>query len=422
MPHPDDRDRPSAPASHAPAWPIDLVRARFPAVRAGETVFLDNASGAQVPQGVLDAVTHAMTTMQVNKGGAYAASVRVTEAKERVRAQVARFLGAPDDGLVAFGPNATTLLTLLAGAFGRAARPGDEIVVTGLDHHANVDPWRALRERGVVVRTWVPRPPSMTLELDDLARLLTPSTRLLAMTGASNLLGTRPDVAAAGALAHAAGALVLVDAVHLAAHVRPDVAELGADALVFSPYKTFGPHLGVLYLGPRARVAWPAPALSFLDPDASVAWEPGTQSHEAIHGFGAVFAHLDALAAAIGLEVDDDARRWGAVLAAGARHEAELTAAITSGLDAIGAERYGLPGVSGRTSTVAFNLGGRSAPEVAAHLARRGIAVAAGHAYAFDLAMTHLALAERGGAVRVSALHYNDASDVAALLGALDEL
>jgi cysteine desulfurase family protein (TIGR01976 family) len=400
-------------------WPIARLRERFPALDAGDTVYLDNAAGAQVPRGVIDAVADAMTTMQVNKGGAYAASVRVTAAKERVRERVARFLGAPGDGLVAFGPNATTLLTLLADAFGRVARPGDEIVLTGLDHHANVDPWRALAGRGVVLRTWLPRAPHMTLHPDDLAPLLGPRTRLLAMTGASNLLGTLPDVAAASALAHAAGALVLVDAVHLAAHARPDVSDLGADALVFSPYKTFGPHLGVLYLGPRAREAWPAPALSFLDARSSVAWEPGTQSHEAIHGFGAVFDHLDWIAQEIGLHERDDGRRWGGVLAAGARHEATLTEALIDGLDELGAERYGLPGACGRTSTVAFNMPGRRAHEVAEHVARHGVAVAAGHAYAYDLAMTHLGLAGRGGAVRASAVHYSDHADVAALLAAL---
>jgi cysteine desulfurase family protein (TIGR01976 family) len=410
----------SRPSRPRVPWPIARVRERFPALRAGDTVFLDNAAGAQVPVNVIDAVVTALTELHVNKGGAYARSVRVTEEKERVRERTARFLGVPDDGIVAFGPNATTLVTLLAGAVGRTLAPGDELIVTGLDHHANVDPWRSLEALGATVRTWQPRQPHATLELDDLRELLTPRTRLVAMTAASNLLGTRPDVAGAARLAHEAGALVFVDAVHLAAHLRPDMAALAADALVMSPYKLFGPHLGVLALGPRARAAFEGPALSFLDPHAAIGWEPGTQSHEAIIGFGAVFDYLDELADDLGIVEADHARRWEAVMASAAAYEDELVGSLLTGLDDRGARRYGLPGVPGRTATVAFTMPGRDAPSVAEGLARRGIAVAAGHAYAHDLALLHLGLAPTRGAVRVSLVHYSDASDVAALLAALD--
>jgi cysteine desulfurase family protein (TIGR01976 family) len=408
------------PPTATAVWPVERVRARFPALQDHDTVFLDNAAGAQVPARVIDAVVLAMTEMQVNKGGAYARSVRVGEAKEGVRERVRRFLGASDDALVAFGPNATTMVTYLAAAVGRRSEPGDEIVVTGLDHHANVDPWRGLARQGLTVRTWAPRAPEATLDLDDLRALLGPRTRVVALTAASNLLGTRPDVAGAAALAHEVGAMVVVDAVHLAAHVRPDVVALGADALVMSPYKLFGPHLGVLYLAPAARAGLEGPALSFLDPHAPIAWETGTQSHEAIVGFGAVFDYFDDLAGELGITEADDARRWESVMEVAAAYEADLLAPLLRGLDALGARRYGLPGSEGRTATVAFTMPGRDAPRVANELARSGVAVAAGHSYAHDLAMVHLGLAATRGAVRASLVHYSDASDVAALLGALE--
>ncbi len=408
--------------------PIERVRRRFPALRSGEVVYLDNAAGAQVPDGVVDAVVEALGTLQVNKGGAYAPSRRVTAHKEAVRARTAAFLNAEGPHHVAFGPNATTLLTLAARSVGEALTAGDEIVVTSLDHHANVDPWRALAARGVVVRTWRPRAPFGTLHVEDLEALLGARTRLVAFTAASNALGTRTPVAEAAAAAHAAGAWVMVDLLHAAPHDLPDVRAWGVDMAVFSPYKVFAPHLGVLYLGPALRDRLAPPKLAFHAADEPLAWEPGTQAHEAILGWGAALDHLTELGSMVG-DVDAGAAAagqeratWIRAYASVAAHERRLTERLLRGLDALGVERYGLPGVDDRTATVAFNHPERSASSMAVALADADIAVAAGHFYAHDLVHRELGLAERGGAVRVSAVHYNDEGDVATLLDALAKL
>lgn len=214
------------------AYPLEWIRAQFPALSSGE-VWLDNAAGAQVPRAVLGALHHAMSTMQVNKGGAYAASRRVTAAKEGVRARVAEFLGGAPHNVI-FGPNATTLVALLAQSVGETLAPGDEVIVTGLDHHANIDPWRRLAARGAVLKTWVPVGPQVRLELGDLEGLLGSKTKLVAVTAASNALGTLTDLPAIAERVHAVGARLMVDAVHYAPHALPDVRAWGADMLVLS--------------------------------------------------------------------------------------------------------------------------------------------------------------------------------------------
>lgn len=404
------------------ALPIARIRDRFPALRSPEVVFLDNAAGAQLPARVIEAVAHAMTTLQVNKGAPYAPSRRVTAHKESVRARTAAFLGAEAPAHVAFGANATTWVTLLARSVGDALAAGDEVIVTSLDHHANVDPWRALAARGVVVRTWRPRPPFGTLQLEDLEALLGPRTRLVAFTAASNALGTVTPVAEIAAAAHAVGAWAMVDLVHAAPHALPDVHGWGVDLAVFSPYKVFGPHLGVAYLGPAVRDRLAPPRLSFHPVDDPSAWEPGTQSHEAIVGWGAALDHLSEIggevAAARGVAAAGERDGWRLAYEAIALHEAGLCRALLQGLDALGMERYGLPGVEDRTATVAFNHPDRSPGEFAAALGDAGVAVAAGHFYAHDLVFVELGLAARGGALRASVVHYNDDGDVRALLDA----
>ena len=397
------------------------ARTRFPAVRAGETVFLDNASGAQLPERVLDRTLEALTRLQVNKGGVYPASIELTEAKERVRSRTADFLGvAGDDGGVAFGPNATTLLFLLAEAVGDTLEAGDEIVVSGLDHHANRDPWRRLARRGVRIREWEPRGPEARLDPDELAGLLSDATRVVAVTGASNLLGSYVPLDEVASLVGPHRARLVIDAVHLAPHRLPDAAAWRADAVAFSPYKVFAPHLGVLWIAPSWREELPDWGLSFLPP-GPLRWEPGTQNHEAILAFGAALDHLAWIGRRAGAPLGGPERvAWQRAYAVVETHERALARTLLAGLDERGATRYGVRGVEGRTATVAFTLPGRSPHAVAEHLGRHGIAVAAGHAYAQRLASRHLGLAD--GAVRASLLHYSGASDVDALLAALDEL
>jgi cysteine desulfurase family protein (TIGR01976 family) len=418
------RPRPTTPAAHPERPEADLfaeVRGRFPAVAAGATVFLDNASGAQLPQGVLDSMDEALRELQVNKGGAYPASRRVTEAKEEVRARSADYLGvAGDADGVAFGANATTLLFLLAEAVGDTLAPGDEVIVSGLDHHANRDPWRRLARRGVRVHEWAPSGPEAALDPDDLAALLSDATRVVAMTAASNLLGTHGPVAQVGRMLADHPARLVVDAVHHAPHALPDARTWRADAVAFSPYKVFAPHLGALWIEAGWRAALPDWGLSFL-PAGPLRWEPGTQNHEAILAFGAALDHLAWIGRRAGAPAGASEREaWRAGYRASEAHERELLAELLAGLDARGARRYGRAGVEGRTATVAFTLPNASPAAVAAHLGERGVAVAAGHAYAERLAVRHLGLPE--GAVRVSLAHYSDRSDLAALFAGLDEL
>ena len=402
-------------------YPIAWIRDQFPALKRGGAVYLDNAAGAQVPQQVVSNMVEALTTMQVNKGGAYAQSARIGAAKEKVREDVATFLNASSPENVAFGPNATTLLELLAQAFGRRLAPGDEIVVTELDHHANVDPWRRLKERGFTLKTWPTRAPHHTLELEDLEPLLSDKTRLVAMTAASNALGTLAPVVAAAERVHAAGAHLMVDTVHYSPHFLPDVARLGADALVFSPYKVFGPHAGVLYLGDELRSTLAGPGLAFFEQEKPINWEPGTQNHEAIYAFGGVFDYLDEVADRLGTQ-GTRRERWQKVYEAFHAHETALFEKMLTGLDDLGVTRYGLPGTDGRTATVSLNVGEHAPRTVAEHLGERGVAAADGHYYAYDLMMDAVGLRGREGAVRLSLLHYNDVSDVDAVLAALGEL
>ena len=408
------------PAGEAATLPTNWIRAQYPALES-RTLFFDNAAGAQVPRGVVAGVTDALTTMNVNKGGAYRESRRVTEAKESVRARVAAFLNAPRPENVVFGPNATTLVTLLADGVGRTLSPGDELIVTGLDHHANVDPWRRLEARGLVVKTWEPSGEEARLELSNLQPLLSNKTKLVAMTSASNALGTLADVSGASKIVHDAGAKLMVDAVHYAPHRLPDVTALGADMLVFSPYKVFGPHLGVLYLSDMILDTLPHHGLSFFPPAHPINWEPGTQNHEAIVGFGGTFDYLEALARELGAE-GSERERWETVFAAFGAHEHALTQRLLTGLADLPIRVYGLKTPEGRTATVSLNVEGYAPQEVTEKLAAQNIAVASGHYYAYDLMMKHLGLKERGGAVRVSALHYNTVEEVDELLEALANL
>lgn len=401
-------------------FPHSWVREQYPSLQ-GDTVFLDNAAGAQVPEGVIRAFSDTFTLRNANKGGAFRQSMEITELKEEVRVKVASFVNAPAPKNVVFGPNATTLVELLANSLRQVLEPGDEVIVTELDHHANVDPWRRLKDAGVVIKTWPTKGEEARLALEDLAPLLSPRTKLLAMTAASNALGTLTDVKGAGERVRAAGGLLMVDAVHYAPHHLPDVQALGADMLVFSPYKVFGPHLGVLYLSEAVLERLPAPRLAFLPTADPIAWEPGTQNHEGIAGFGAVFDYLEAVGSKMGL-ASQGRPLWGAVYDAFGEHERVLTERLLEGLKDLGAEVYGLPGPQGRTATVSFNLPRRNPQAVAAGLAAHDVAVASGHYYAYQLMMARLGLAERGGAVRVSALHYNDAGDIERFLAALATL
>jgi cysteine desulfurase family protein (TIGR01976 family) len=391
---------------------LDLpgVRSRFPALASG-AAFFDGPGGSQVPQSVIDAMTDYLRESNANLGGAFPTSRGSDEVMERARAAAADFTGAEPEG-VAFGANMTTLNFQLAHAVARTLEPGDEIVVTALDHDANVSPWLVVAgDHDLVVRTAALRVEDMTLDLDGLEELIGERTRVVAFTLASNAVGSIPDAARIAAAAHGAGALAWADGVHLAPHRRLRARELGLDVVFCSPYKFFGPHLGIAAIRPDLAESLPADRVrpASQDPPGH-RFEAGTQSHEAIAGALAAIEYLRELG-------DGD---LDAAFALIERHETRLTARFLSGLPD-GVELYGIRTPEGRTPTFCFNVDGRRPREAAELLAERELYVWDGNYYALE-PMRALGLEGSGGAVRAGFLHYTTEDEVDRLLEALADL
>ena len=365
---------------------LSAIRSNFPAlVRTHEgrpVAYFDGPGGTQVPRGVAEAIEDYLLRHNANTHWVYPTSVETDAAIGVARAALADFLGGTPSEIV-FGANMTTLTFHLGRALARGWEPGDEVVVTELDHHANVDPWTArAKERGVVVRTAPLLPGEARLDVDALGRLLGKRTRLVAVGAASNAVGTINDVPRIARLAHAAGALVFVDAVHYAPHALVDVEALGADFLACSPYKFYGPHAGVLW-GRRALLeALDAPKLAPAPAEAPDRLETGTQNHEGIAGCGAAVDFLASLAGGGGTRRERLARTF-----AGLHERGEaLFARMWAGLAAIpGVALYGPPPGSPRTPTVAFAVRGRTSEDVARALVPRGVFGSNGDFYATTL-------------------------------------
>ncbi len=387
----------------------------FPALRS-DFSYLDNAAGAQVPTHCIDAITRFLTSGSCNVGQPYPASRAATELKAQARAATAEFLHClPEE--VMLGTSATALTFQLSRAFSRLFQPGDEVVISELEHESNASPWRWLEAQGVAVNLWRARWPEGRLEPADLRALLTPRTKLVAVTAAANSVGTTPDVAAAAELAHAVGAWVVVDAVHASPHHLPDVKAWGADFAVFSPYKVFGPHLGCLYVRRELLPRLPADKLWFVPDDSPQKFEPGTANHEGLAGWLGALRYVR--------EVLGGGQPGRAGLEQAFRRiEALERPLLESTLERLRAHPrvrlYGPAEPQGRVATFCFNVTGTSARAVAEHLAQTGVGVAAGHYYA-TLSMQALGLMPEG-AVRVSLLHYNTAEDVERLFAGLDSL
>jgi cysteine desulfurase family protein (TIGR01976 family) len=382
------------------AFDVGAVRGRFSAL-ARDLVFLDGPGGTQVPDEVIEAVAGYLRTANANVDGPYETSRRTGELVERAHAVAARFLGCSSAEIV-FGPNMTTLNFRLSRTVGRQLEAGDEIVVTRLDHDGNIAPWLELaRDLGLVVRFADVRD-DCTLDPDDLERQLTNRTRVVAFPAASNAVGTITDVRRIAELAHRAGALAWVDAVHYAPHGPIDVAAWGVDALLCSPYKFFGPHLGIASVRREVAETWrpykvrPAP-----DEPLGHRFETGTQPFELLAGFVAAVEYIDSIG-------------WEAIQA----HELELGERFLAGLPDC-CRLYGIKGMDRRVPTFAFNVVGLPPGEVAARLGERGFAVWSGNYYALEV-MQRLGLEE--GAVRVGFVHYNTAEEVDRLLGELARL
>jgi cysteine desulfurase family protein (TIGR01976 family) len=381
---------------------VAAVRARFSALQR-DLVFFDAPGGSQVPDEVIDAIAGYLRESNANVSGPYDTSRRTEALEERARSTAGRFLGcAPDEAI--FGPNMTTLSFALSRTAGRDFRPGDEILCTKLDHDANVAPWLELaHDRDLIVR-FVDIADDTTLDLDDLEQQLTDRTRVVAFPVASNAVGTLTDVRRIADLAHQAGAIAWADAVHYAPHGPIDVTAFGIDVLICSPYKFFGPHLGVAY-GRRSLIeSWrpykvrPAP----VEP-LGKRFETGTLAYELLAGFVAAVEYVDSL----GWE---SIRGWERAL--GEQFLAALPPTITL---------HGLHGMDGRVPTFAFSVDGISAEEAASRLGERGFAVWWGNYYALEV-MQRLGLEDDGGAVRVGFTHYNTAEEVDRLLAELARL
>ncbi len=379
---------------------VDAVRARFSALDTDWALF-DAPGGTQVPDSVVDAIAGYLRGSNANLGGRFEASVRSDALVTDARVAAASFLGSTPDEVV-FGANASTLNFALSRTLARELRAGDEILATRLDHDANVAPWLELAHDLDLTVQLVEVHADTTLDLDDLERKLSERTRVVAFPLASNAVGTVVDAAPVVELAHSVGALAWADAVHFAPHSPIDATALGVDVLLCSPYKFFGPHLGLAVGRADVLARWrpykvrPAP-----NEPLGARFETGTLAHELLAGFRAAVDYVDELG-------------WDAIRA----HERELGEQLLAGLD----ERWtlhGLPTMDGRVPTFALTHDSLSPDAVALRLAERKLAVWAGDYYAVEV-MERLGLPE--GAVRIGLVHYNTADEVERLLGALGEL
>jgi cysteine desulfurase family protein (TIGR01976 family) len=411
----------SAPATEV-SLDLAAIRGRFPALERRQgglpVAYFDGPGGTQVPRGVVEAMADYLYHHNANTHWPYPASEETDAAIAAAREALADLLHGSAAEIV-FGANMTTLTFHVSRALGRGWGPGDEIVVTELDHHANVDPWRALKkERGVTIRSVAMRPDTGQLDEGSLARSIGPRTRLVAIGAASNALGTINDVKRIAAMAHASGALAFVDAVHYAPHALVDVREIGCDFLVCSPYKFYGPHLGVLWGRRELLESLDVPKLEPAPGDAPERLETGTLSHEGIVGAAAAVDFLASLAGGGG-----DARRAGLASAFQALHRRgrALFERLWKGIGAVpGIERYGPPPDSPRTPTLAFAVEGVPADDVARGLARRGVFVSSGDFYAATV-IRRLGR-DREGIVRAGCACYTTEEEVERLVSGVEEI
>lgn len=382
------------------AFDVETVRARFSALR-DELAFFDGPGGTQTPDEVIQAIAVYLRESNANSGGPFETSRRTDALIADARLAAGAFLACSSDEVV-FGANMTTLNFALSRAAAREWSAGDEVVVTRLDHDANISPWLELeRDLGIVVR-FADILDDGTLDLEDVERQLSERTRVVAFPWASNAVGTLVDVARVAKLAHEAGALAWIDAVHYAPHGPIDVAAAGADVLICSPYKFFGPTMGLGFIRAQVAERWrpykvrPAP----MSP-LGARFETGTLAHELLAGFVAAVGYIDSIG-------------WEAIQA----HERELGQRFLDGLPA-NCRLYGLNGMDRRVPTFAFTVEGHSPRAVAEHLGERGFAVWSGNYYAVEV-MRRLGLDE--GAVRVGCVHYNTLDEVDRLLAELATL
>jgi len=412
--------------SGANAWfPVESVRTSFPALnRPPQFTFFDNAAGAQVPQVVLDAVNHHLLQCNVQRGGRYAKSREVDETIFRARQSVAALVNARDASEISFGMNATSFIRLVSLAVGQTLGDRNEIVVTDMDHEANVATWLALGKSGAKIRWWKMRDDG-NLHVDDLASLLSPTTRLVASTLTSNAIGSIVDVAAAAKITHASGAEIFLDSVHYAPHGLIDVQAFDCDYLVCSGYKIFAPHMGFLWGRRELLQKLPTFREDFIPDEPPGKIEAGTFIYENVAGMDAAVRYLETLGRSIPQEASGARRDDLRHAMSGARaYEEMLSREMLRSLKDSDAAIYGIAEenrIQERVPTFCFNLPNLAPSRVSEELARRNIGVRDGHMYSPRL-MRRLGLSADSGAVRASLVHYNTVREIQDFAGALAEI
>lgn len=402
-------------------FPVEAVRGRFPALAERDTLFFDNAAGAQVPDTVIEAVSAHLIGHNVQRGGRYRESRQVDASVAWARESVAIFVNASEPAEISFGLNATSFIRLVSLGIAKDLGARNEIVVTDLDHDANISTWVALEEMGATIRLWRMRE-DFRLHVEDLELLLGRHTRLVACTAASHALGTLVDVAAVGRAAHAAGAELFVDAVHYGPHGSIDVQAWDCDYLVCSGYKTFSPHMGFLWGRREALIRLHTFREDFIPNEPPYKIEVGTFAYEAVAGMDAAIRYLEWLGGQFAPASSSRRDHLVTAMEAIRRYEQSLSAELLFMLKRRGAIVHGVSDpneAATRVPTVCFNLPSRQPGRITAALAERGIAIRDGHLYAPRL-MARLNLPVASGALRVSLVHYNTRKELErfdALLG-----
>lgn len=403
----------------------DLLRNQFPAlqlaVRGKPAIYLDGPGGTQVPQPVIEAMAGYWAHGGSNHGGPFATSQFTDAIVDEARQATADLLNAQPNEIV-FGQNMTSLTFAVSRAIARTWQAGDEIILTRIDHDANISPWLlAAEDRGVTVRWLDFDTADCTLKLETLPGLLNEKTRLVAVTYASNAVGSITDVARVTELAQAAGSLVYVDAVHYGPHGLIDVQALGCDFLACSAYKFFGPHSGILYGKFELLEALTAYKVRPAPAHAPGKWETGTQSFESLAGITAAIDYLASIGGEGGSRREQLVRAMGRIKA----HEMGLSERFLRGATAVsGLKVYGITDIerlAERAPTFALSLAGYTPRQVAERLGQQGIFVWSGHYYAIAV-MEGLGLLDKGGLIRIGFVHYNTAAEVDCLLAALQQL
>ncbi|MGD1860941.1 MAG: cysteine desulfurase-like protein [Leptolyngbyaceae cyanobacterium] len=411
--------------THA-ALDLDFVRSHFPAL-GNHWTFFDNAGGSQILQSVVDCITEFLMNSNVQLGASYDLSQIASARVEQGTAAIAQMINAPETDTVILGSSTSALFRILAHCMGQTLRPGDEVIVTNCDHEANITPWMELQQQGVIIKTWQINPTSLTLQLDDLTPLLTPRTRLVAMTHVSNVLGTINPIREIADRVHAHGALLCVDGVAYAPHRQVDVQALNVDFYAFSLYKVYGPHLAMLY-GKREHLLTLPSYNHFFIGQAAIPYkfQPGGTSYELSYGATAIPQYFQALAQHhFGATASDTP--MGQISQAFdliQQHEEMLSDRLLSFLRSkpnvriIGCSESH---ASQRVPTVSFIVDGLNSDAIPAQIDSHKIGIRYGHFYALRL-IQDLGLLPQNGVVRVSMVHYNTLEECDRLITLLDEI